>query len=265
MGKDWGRIVVGTRLEKTVPDDFMLVWSELISFALRPGDGWMIATKKTAHQAANTLVRRFLKETESETLMLIDSDCEIGKDFIESFRSYEPGWEFDVLQAFYVTRGWPPLPVWFDQAPDGRTRRIFVTELDHTAEVILCGNHCTLFRREIFIKQMEAQPEIPLEKFDFFWYPRHNPNGEDTAFSVEARKLGFRLGATTHVTAGHISQINTGWKTHLEWLERNQDKYESVDECLPLSPGGRDAACISDQPSMGLVSEDCPPNDGDKP
>jgi hypothetical protein len=230
MGRDWGRIVVGTRLEKNVPDDFFMVWSNLITFGLRPGDGWMIASKKVAHKAANCLVKRFLMETQAETLCLLDSDADVDTQFLEEMRTYEPGKEYDVLQAFYTTRGWPPLPVWFDKAPDGRFRRTFVTDPDYTGDVVLCGNHATLFRREIFVKQMEAQPEIPIGKFDWFWYPRHNKNAEDTAFSVEASSLGFRLGATTHVKTGHISQVTTGWKTMLEWLEKNMDKLQDAEE-----------------------------------
>lgn len=252
MHRDWGRVIVGTRLEKVVVDDFLMVWSHLITRGLRPGDGWMIACKKTAHQAANVLVKRFLQETQAETLCLLDSDADVGYQFLEELRTHEPGWDYDVLQAFYTARGWPPMPVWFDRGPDGRCRRIFVTDPDYTADVILCGNHATLFRREIFIKQMEAQPEIPIDKFDWFWYPRHNKNSEDTAFSSEATQLGFRLGATTHVKAGHISQVTTGWETHLEWLEKNMEKLQDREDLA--APGG--------QAPQGRVSEKCPPYNG---
>jgi 2-polyprenyl-3-methyl-5-hydroxy-6-metoxy-1,4-benzoquinol methylase len=68
----------------------------------------------------------------------------------------------------------------------------------------------------VFVKLLgEHDPE----HFDWFFYPRNEVASEDGAFSREAEAAGFRLGATTHVKAGHISRLTTGWDTYQEYLQ----------------------------------------------
>lgn len=221
MRRSWGRVIVGTRLEKQVADRFLPVWSLLITKGLRNGDGWMIETGKVAHKAANALVRRFLL-SDADSLFLLDSDADIGPNFLSEFRDWEPGKEYDALQAFYCQRGWPPASVWFKRSGGGQFMRKLLVAGQHddiTEDVALVGTHCALFRREIFETMCNSHPEVPIERFDWFYYPRHNPDGEDTALSLEAGELGYRLGATTHVKAGHISSVVTGWETYQDYIQ----------------------------------------------
>ncbi len=58
--RDWGRIAVGTRLEKVVESLFVKCWSELISKGLRKGDCYLMVSDLVAHKASNELVRAFI-------------------------------------------------------------------------------------------------------------------------------------------------------------------------------------------------------------
>jgi len=220
--KNWGKIFAGTRLEKQVEAAFVPVWCELITKGLRPGDGWTIVRDRIAHRAANEVVRRFLK-TDCDTLFMVDSDADFGPELLGQFRDYEEGWQYDALQAFYVRRGWPPEAIWITPTGDGRYLHNIVIHPDACAPVAVIGTHCALFRREIFETMLTEHPEIDKESFDWFYYPRHGVETEDSMLSNEARRLGFKLGATTHVKAGHISKVIVAWETYQEYLAINRD------------------------------------------
>lgn len=212
---DWGRICVGTRLEKQVDADFVTVWSYLISKGLRRGDSFLIAKKYVAHVAANVLVRNFLR-TEADTLLMLDSDADIGPNFLSEFRDYEPGWEYDILQAWYPRRGWPPEAIWFKQTSYGDffQRAIFGEDLTEAVPVI--GTHAVLIRRSVFEGLLGKDDPA---SHDWFFYPRGQKSSEDGAFSREAVAAGFRLGATTHVKAGHIQTLTVDWSTYQEYMQ----------------------------------------------
>lgn len=210
----WGHVCVGTRLEKNVEAGFVHAWTNLLLRGLRKGDAVLIESGKVAHWASNELVRRFLK-TECDTLMFLDSDADdLGPEFLSHFRDYEGGWEFDALQAFYTRRGWPPEPIWFKEQNGVMMQCMVLNE--GTEEVALIGTHCVLIRREVFEKMLGDNDPA---KFDWFYYPRHEITSEDGAFSAEARRAGFRLGATTHVKVGHISHVTTGWDTYQDYMK----------------------------------------------
>jgi len=218
MKKEWGSVLVGTRLEKMVENQFVTAWSHLIAKGLRPGDAFAIEKDHPAHISANELVRKFLR-TDLDSICFLDSDWDGGYQFVEELRSIEDGWEFDIFQAFYPRRGWPPEAIWFKRSALGDLMQCLVWKDNHTEETALAGLHSVLIRREVFEKMLEEHPEIPLEEFDFFWYPRHKKISEDSAFCFDATDHGFRIGSTTKVKAGHISRVTTGWESYQEYIQ----------------------------------------------
>lgn len=214
MARDWGRVLVGTRLEKQVSSRFFQVWSNLILRGIAQGDGVLSVRGKVAHKAANDLVRQFLT-TECDSLLFVDSDAVVDADIVEQFRRYEPGYTFDALQAFYCRRGWPPSAIWMKRNALGQMTDIFVTEDNWLDEVDIVGLHCTMVRREVFETMLGDEDPAT---FEWFFYPRHQTDSEDGAFSLEAKALGFRLGATTAIKAGHLSELPTTWETYNDWL-----------------------------------------------
>lgn len=223
--KGWGKIAIGTRLEKMVDAVFLERWSNLISKGVRAGDGYIIEKDKVAHQAANGLVRRFLK-TPADTLFMLDSDADIDWNFLNEFRDYEEGWKYDLFQAFYTRRGWPPEAIWYKRLPTGELQQCLVFDDDFTQDVAGIGTHCCLIRREVFEKLLgDNDPET----FEWFFYPRNVKESEDMAFSKEAIEAGFSAGATTHLKAGHITRVTTGWDTYQEFLELSGNRQRAVD------------------------------------
>jgi len=168
--------------------------------------------------AANDLVRRFLQGN-CDTLFFLDSDADIPPDFLGRMRDFEPGMEYDALQAFYTSRRWPPEAIWFHDDPLGGDQRCMVVDGALTEPVSLVGLHATLVRREVFQAMLAEQPDIPINEFDWFYYPRHRKGTEDTAFSKEARRLGFRLGATSTIRAAHVGRVSLDWGAYQEYLE----------------------------------------------
>jgi hypothetical protein len=216
MSREWGKILLSTRLEKQVTPRFFQAWTELISRGLRPGDGHLAIAGKVAHRAQNDVVRHFLLRTDCDTLLTLDSDADVSPDFVERLRSHDAGLDYDILQAFYPRRGWPPRAIWMKRNSVGDMMECFVTDPDLTEDVDMVGTHACLFRREVFTKLLGDNDPMT---FDWFYYARHREASEDGLFSTEAQQAGFRLGATTTVRAGHVTEVTTTWDTYQDFLE----------------------------------------------
>lgn len=217
--RDWGRILVGTRLGKQVSARFVQSWSQLITRGLSPGDGFTTERGRPAHRAANEIIRRFLSETTCDSLLFLDDDADkIPVDLLDQFRAYEPGHEYDILQAFYCRRGWPPTPIWLEENPadPGQFMEIFVTHDNWAHDVAAAGTHCCIVRREVLEAILgDHEPAA----FDWFYYPRHREESDEVSLSREAKDLGFRVGATTAIKVDHIAELSTGWDQYQEWLK----------------------------------------------
>lgn len=215
----WGRIAIGTRLEKQVEADFVVCLAQLLMQGRRKGDTLLLERGKPAHWAANSIIRHFLKDSECDTLWFLDSDADVDPQFLTAFRDFEPGWAYDGLQAFHTRRGWPPEAIWFKRDPDTGDMFSHMVINEGTEDVDMIGTHCALFRREVFEAIYQAHGQgVPFDEFEWFTYPRHQITSDETTLSQEATALGFRLGATTAVKAGHLSKVVTGWETYQEYL-----------------------------------------------
>lgn len=235
--RDWGKICVTTRLEKQVEAEFVASWTGLLMAGLRKGDAVRLTRGKVAHVAQNENVRAFLLETECDTFLSLDSDADFPSDFLERFRMYAPGWEFDLFQAFHLRRAWPPEAIWltYNKAGDFIEQQLLLGRGE--MELGLVGTHCALIRREVFVKIYEThgKPQgIPLEEFEWFTYPRHKQMSDEAQFSHEARQLGFRLGGTTEVRLDHITRRSIGWNEYQEHLTHTH-AHARADYYLKLS------------------------------
>ncbi len=215
MRRTWGKILVSTRLEKMVSARFFQVWTALLQNGLRTGDGAISISGHVAHKAQNECVRHLLKG-DWDTLLSLDSDADVTPDFLTRFREYEAGQEYDILQAFYVRRGWPPRAIWLKRNSLGQMMEYFIRDPDSVSDVDIAGTHACLIRREVFEAMLDNEDPTT---FEWFWYPRHEETSEDGAFSGAAAALGFRIGATTAVRAGHICEIVTSWDTYQEYIQ----------------------------------------------
>lgn len=215
MAEGWGKVIVGTRLEKQVSSRFFITWTGLITKGLGPGDGVLTVRGKPAHKAANFLIQRFLL-SKADSLLFMDSDCDCSEDIITQFRQYEPGWEYDMLQAFYTRRGWPPTPIWLRFDALGRMVETYVTDPDQIDDVAVAGTHCCIVRRRVF--EAILGDEDPA-RFEWFSYKRHADDSDEVSLSEDARRLGFKVGATTAIRVGHLSEVSTGWETYQDYMK----------------------------------------------
>jgi len=244
--KPWGSICIGTRLEKQVEADFFVSWTGLLLRGLRSGDVVHPERGRVAHVAANEIIRAFLRGTTCDSLLFLDSDADVDPGFVTRFRDFEPGWKYDGFQAFYVRRGWPPEAIWFTRDGEEMIQCLVLTE--GTMDVGLIGTHAAIFRREVFEKIYETQGKdkgIEFGEFHWFTYPRHERKSDEAMLSLEAHDLGFRLGATTAVEAGHIVKLSVGKKEYNDYLVANhteerinyyQDLAEKVAEFTGETP-----------------------------
>ena len=212
MGKPWGKILVGVRREKMVIGNFFdNICLFLIQGGMRDGDGFAIAQAMPAHHAANELGRKLIK-SHHDTLCIIDSDASFPIDTLERLRTLPEGQEFDILQAFYVTRSYPMTPLWllWDAEKKFWIRKEVRTET--TEEVQGIGFHFTLIRRTV------------LEKLErpWFYYPRDEGSTEDVPFCTDARGAGFRIGATSKVKTRHWGEYPFGWPEWMDQLSRKE-------------------------------------------
>jgi len=224
MAADWGKVFIGLRYQPYLPAYTCESLIGLVQFGMRPGDRRSFVYSKTMHKAANTLAREFL-ESDCDALCFIDSDAVFGTNALEELRSDPEGREFDVLQAFTVKRGWPPEPMFLTEAPDqpqsnDRLRGVhLVTNLpldsDRIYPVDAVSLHFTLIRRWIFEKLLEAEgPRFT------YWFEYSRDNGEDVTFSHHARQVNAKLGMTTRLRVGHVSEVITGWDTMVDYFDR---------------------------------------------
>lgn len=218
---DWGRIMISTRLAKQVSSSFFNVWMELVTKGLRPGDSATTVKQMLAHHAQNALVRRFLA-SDCDTLLTLDSDADVAPAFLETFRAFEAGWEYDLLQAFYTRRGWPPEALWLKRDVLGKLSKCHVFEGKDgdpvTGDVDVAGTHACLIRRGVFETLLgDGDPDT----FEWFYYERGDPASEDAIFSRDALAAGFRIGATTAVKAGHLHEVSAGWEIYQQYIAAN--------------------------------------------
>jgi hypothetical protein len=217
--RDWGKIMVGVRREKMVIghfyDNTVLF---LVNGGLRDGDGMGIAAAQPAHHAANELGRKLIK-SKFDSLLFIDSDASFPIDTLERLRTLPEGQEFDILQAFYVTRSFPMTPLWliWDDEKKFWIRKEIRTET--TEEVQGVGFHFTLIRREVL--ETLARP--------WFIYPPDEGSTEDVPFCTRAREAGFRIGATSKVKTRHWGEYPFSWQEYQDQLAQR----DSAREALP--------------------------------
>lgn len=177
---------------------------------------------KTMHKAANILARSLLKSP-FDSILFIDSDAVFGTNAVEELRNDKDGWEYDALQAFTVKRGWPPQPMMLGDRPEQPESPEMYKKGHYVASQIpldpnkvypvgAVSLHFTLIKRWVFEAMVNDDgPELTY----FFEYSQDN--GEDVTFSRNAIKVGAKLGMTTKLKIGHVSEIVTGWDTMVDY------------------------------------------------
>ena len=230
---EFGRICIAIPHERWVYGEFQADLIALNSEGMRVGDMIMYVNNMVTHRARNELVRTFLrlcKQMEADgvepydSLCFIDSDMRFTKDALERLRSNTGNDRYDIIQAFYTTKGWPPYPVMMQavkKAPGPKTINGWQFQWIHNwkvGDLVECdgvGGGFTIIRRKVFEKMLETWES--LDEACFFEY--RGDCTEDLWFCKNARELDFKIAVDTRVPIRHIGHSYVGLDDYLRWRE----------------------------------------------
>jgi len=185
----WGKVAIGVRYTRGEPL-FFLSWTGLLCAGLHPDDILLTPAIHLPHAyACNFIVKEFL-DTDADSLLFVDDDMGFPPDTLSRMRSC--GEEFDAMQALYVCRRPPFLPVCLINGE-------FVESPSGLVEVTSVGLGFTLVKRWV----LESLPDEP-----FVFSPAL---GEDGQFSADARAVGARLAVNADVTLEHVVPMAASW------------------------------------------------------
>lgn len=163
----------------------------------------------------NELVALYLSETDSEWLLMIDSDEQLGLDTFDKLIETVHDKERPIVAGLYFGVGpgdpYPTgYPLIFRRVPNS-TRFLPVADYpaDEVIEIDSAGTGCLLVHRSVFEAfQTEATPH---EGKNWCWFRDMPVNGdwfsEDHYFCSRAQELGYKLHAHTGAQLAHHKQF----------------------------------------------------------
>jgi GT2 family glycosyltransferase len=220
----WGSVAVGVRLYRNSDWQFIASWSRFLISGLRPGDRLLemsVAAGLPHHQAANELVKAFLK-SDCDSLLLIDDDMIIPYDALNALRDNVDNWDFDIVQGFCTHKSFPPHAVAYllmDEQP-GEPEPLKYGAIAHlpedgVTEVDAVGAAITLIRREVLEDLISEYGPDYTAWFDF----RGHSEMEDMRFSQRCKERGFKLAVDTRAKIGHVGSHIYGWPEYQKYIE----------------------------------------------
>lgn len=165
----------------------------------------------------NILVRKFLEESDSPWLWMVDDDMTFDEGHV--MRLWETASEYDMKMvsalAFMFKDGQHPIPSYFGVGdgrfyPKGQYYISFNKIPTQVTEVAATGLASVLVHRDVF-EAMEAPRYDPYRWFDLINLPNNEGLcGEDVVFFHRAREKGFKLLLNPEVETRHIKSISIG-------------------------------------------------------
>jgi len=159
----------------------------------------------------NEIVDRFLRTTNCQWLLMLDSDMQLDVRGFETLMTVAHDSDRPIVAGLYFG-AWPgdvyptPVPLIFLERP-GTTRYLPILDYpdNQVIEIHSAGTGCLLVHRSVFEKfQADANPH---QGQQWCWFQDMPINGdwfsEDHWFCARARELGFKLHAHTGVVLPH--------------------------------------------------------------
>ena len=217
--RGWGSLAAGVRIAKHPEAQFFIDWTALVSSGLRNYDTILLPQKfMPSHWAASELARDFLKNTDKDTLFLLDDDVSFPVDALHRMRENQATWEYDAVMALITRRniqepsavmmhhmGQQPLPAslhgdHFLLRPEFEEGKV--------VEVDAVGLAFTLIRRHVL--ESIVDPEHGIQFTDFFTWGKGR-EGDDIPFSRGMREKGQRMAIDAGVQVAHITAVPVTW------------------------------------------------------
>ena len=213
-------VTVGYCHYGTVTDDFSDCMLRMYQYDSTHGKHWdAIAKSKTPYipMGRNQIVESFLEKRFGHWLLFLDNDVVFPADTMERLLALADPDEVPILGGLYLTPLQPDpddltrmehLPTWTYDGGQERTPVLSVDFSEPLMELHSCGMGCTLIHRRVLETMRDAYRDDPWKWFnhDLVQVGDREPErlGEDLAFCVRARNLGFKVHGTPDVRCGHI-------------------------------------------------------------
>lgn len=158
--------------------------------------------------ARNLLVRNFL-DTKANWLWFIDSDMVFRKDTLSRLlaAAYEHNSGIMGGLCFAVSMDGFPWPTLINRDDKNEQSIQYDYPKDTVVEVDVTGAACLLIHRTV----LESMREVFSYNYPFEWFQDTKIGtaevGEDVAFCVRARQLGFKVYVHTGIKIGHLKPI----------------------------------------------------------
>lgn len=176
----------------------------------------------------NNLVRKFLDETKSDWLLMLDSDEILSVANFDRLCAIAHDKERPVVSALvFSSFGDPkdmypqPVPAIFQDTPDGF---LPLNKYDKNSvfEIDAAGTGCLLVHRSVLEAIRENADVNQGRNWCWFWDGPINGVwvGEDLLFSRRIRSLGFPIFADTSVILPHQKSFWLDERHHNEWMKK---------------------------------------------
>jgi hypothetical protein len=175
----------------------------------------------------NRVVKAFLENTDSDWLLMIDTDeqldtetfdllCQTAHDKERPVVSALVFAAFDAHKHLYPK----PVPAIFQDVPEGFLP-LFKYDRNAVFQIDACGTGCLLIHRSVLEKMREMADPHQGKDWCWFWDGPIDGNwiSEDLLFSRRIRQLGFPIHVNTAAVLPHQKSYWLDERHHLSWKE----------------------------------------------
>jgi GT2 family glycosyltransferase len=223
--KSGHKVSIGVCDPGTVNGDFAFKLVQLAQVrSARLGPFVRIKGNGLLSKLRNRVVKTFLDNTDSDWLLLIDSDEQLSPavfdQLIDTAHHIErPVVAGHVFAAFKDEGLYPkPVPAIFQDTPGGFLP-LFKYDRNAVFQIDACGTGCVLIHRSVLEKMRETAD--PHQGTDWCWFWDGPINGEwiseDLLFSRRVRQLGFPIHVNTAAILPHQKSYWLDEKHHIAW------------------------------------------------
>ena len=219
------KVSIGVCDPGTVNGDFAFKLVELMQ-ARGPKLGPLVRVKGNGllSKLRNRVVKAFLDNTDSDWLLLIDSDEQLSVSTFDQLintahHTERPVVAGLVFAAFKDEGLYPkPVPAIFQDSPEGFLP-LFKYDRNAIFEIDACGTGCMLIHRSVLEKMREVADPHPGTDWCWFWDGPLNGEwiSEDLLFSRRIRQLGFSIHVNTAAILPHQKSYWLDERHHIDW------------------------------------------------
>jgi len=175
----------------------------------------------------NRVVKAFLENTDSDWLLMIDTDEQLNIEVFDMLINTAHDKERPVVSGLVFAafdahkHPYPkPVPAIFQDAPEGFLP-LYKYDRNSVFEIDACGTGCVLIHRSVLEKMRENADPNQGTDWCWFWDGPIDGNwvSEDLLFSRRIRQLGFPIHVNTAAILPHQKSYWLDERHHLSWKE----------------------------------------------